>query len=601
MHSSADKKNETINSITKELLKSFITERVRDSSLKKQSTSATFFCITIGVLFSPNMSNIIKLPPISFSYRTEMRNLLSLLFIFGSLILVFQYTGIHVDDTAAIVPSSNPGDHHHHHHTATTIRQYSSNNDDGNVNGATAPSPKTSSLSSSDTMIKNSSILSPSNSVSVAPSHTVSMPEIPPEYLARKIYSFQEIVRMFIDGHRLSKSTIPQWSTKADHQLLQAKSDFQNPNTPPLHSTPDVVDDDDELYPPLYHNISFFKRTYESMEKTLQIYIYKEGSKPIFHQPDILTGTYAVEGWFMKTLKSNSHNFVTQNPEQAHLFYIPFSSVHLRLKIPISPLMRSYIDYLKNYLDLISGKYPYWNRTNGTDHFFTACHDWSEYITRDIMSNCIRAICDADIYNPFKFGKDISLPTTRIYGTSSNPLLNIGDTNPPPSKRKTLAFFAGQSHGYIRPILFHHFNNHPTIKVFGGHGTTLNGTEAYTSYMRQSKYCICPRGYASFGPRFMESIYFDCVPVLISDNYIPPFSDILDWEKFAVFVKEKEIPNLKEILMSIPEVKYRRLYNGVKRVKKHFVWNVEPKKYDVFHMILYSLWCNRVLQFQPKQ
>ncbi|XP_035846607.1 uncharacterized protein LOC110900350 [Helianthus annuus] len=47
------------------------------------------------------------------------------------------------------------------------------------------------------------------------------------------------------------------------------------------------------------------------MEKTLKVYIYKEGDKPIFHRPEaMLTGVYASEGWFMKNIKE-SKNFVT--------------------------------------------------------------------------------------------------------------------------------------------------------------------------------------------------------------------------------------------------------------------------------------------------
>ena len=34
------------------------------------------------------------------------------------------------------------------------------------------------------------------------------------------------------------------------------------------------------------------------MERTLKVYIHKDGDKPIFHQP-ILKGLYAAEGWFI--------------------------------------------------------------------------------------------------------------------------------------------------------------------------------------------------------------------------------------------------------------------------------------------------------------
>ncbi|KAF5806474.1 putative xylogalacturonan beta-1,3-xylosyltransferase [Helianthus annuus] len=101
------------------------------------------------------------------------------------------------------------------------------------------------------------------------------------------------------------------------------------------------------------------------MEKTLKVYIYKEGDKPIFHRPEaMLTGVYASEGWFMKNIKE-SKNFVTGNPEKAHLFYISFSSrvLHLQLYVPGSHSKKNLPQYLKNYVHRMTTRYNFWNRT----------------------------------------------------------------------------------------------------------------------------------------------------------------------------------------------------------------------------------------------
>ena len=112
------------------------------------------------------------------------------------------------------------------------------------------------------------------------------------------------------------------------------------------------------------------------MEKTLKVYIYREGEKPIFHKPP-LKGIYASEGWFMKLLEAN-RKIITKKPRKAHLFYLPFSSRMLEttLYIPNSHNHKNLIQHLKNYLDMISVKYPFWNRSGGADHFLVACHDW---------------------------------------------------------------------------------------------------------------------------------------------------------------------------------------------------------------------------------
>lgn len=112
------------------------------------------------------------------------------------------------------------------------------------------------------------------------------------------------------------------------------------------------------------------------MENTLKVYIYKEGKKPVFHDPK-LRGIYASEGWFMK-LMERSRNFVVKDPKKAHLFYLPFSSLKLRnTSQEQNPRTHKELEqYLKDYTSLITGKYTFWNRTNGADHFLVACHDW---------------------------------------------------------------------------------------------------------------------------------------------------------------------------------------------------------------------------------
>ncbi|PKI57661.1 hypothetical protein CRG98_021989 [Punica granatum] len=38
------------------------------------------------------------------------------------------------------------------------------------------------------------------------------------------------------------------------------------------------------------------------------------------------------------------------------------------------PIKQTVIDYL----NVVSAKYPYWNRSLGADHFMLACHDWAD-------------------------------------------------------------------------------------------------------------------------------------------------------------------------------------------------------------------------------
>ncbi|KAI5442003.1 hypothetical protein KIW84_011171 [Lathyrus oleraceus] len=329
------------------------------------------------------------------------------------------------------------------------------------------------------------------------------------------------------------------------------------------------------------------------MERKLKVYIYREGEKPIFHQPK-MRGIYASEGWFMR-LMEGSKRFIVKDPKKAHLFYLPFSSQMLRANISNNKQMEQ---YLERYVNLIAGRYRFWNRTGGADHFLVACHDWASRITVQSMKNCIRSLCNANFAKGFQVGKDTTLPVTYIHSVM-NPLRKIAGK--PPSERIILAFFAGGMHGYLRPILLKHWENkEPDMKIFGQMARDAEGKRIYMEYMNSSRYCICARGYEVHTPRIVEAIFSECVPVIISDNYVPPFFEVLKWETFSVFVRESDVPSLRDILLSIPEKKYLALHLGVKKVQQHFLWHKIPVKFDLFHMILHSIWNNRLSQMRLK-
>ncbi|CAN6456629.1 unnamed protein product [Victoria cruziana] len=373
-------------------------------------------------------------------------------------------------------------------------------------------------------------------------------------------------------------------------ELLNAKGEIYG--APPVENVRG-------LYAPLFRNISMFKRSYELMEKIFKVYIYKDGKAPVFHKPYV-RGIYASEGWFMKLMETSKH-FAASDPSKAHMFYLPYSALKLRSATNTTGATRQKFLalYLKNYISMLAAKYPFWNRTHGADHFLVACHDWGPQETRlhgELKSNAIKALCNA---NPskgiFKLGRDVSLPTTYIR-SGQDPLKDVGGK--PASERQILAFFAGQMHGRVRPVMLQHWEKDTDMKIQGEMPDRIQSKESYRENMKSSKYCICPGGYEVNSPRVVEAIYYECVPVVVSDDYVLPFDEVLNWDAFAVILREKDIPRLKEILLSIPDYRYRMLQLGVRRVQKHFLWHATPVKYDIFHMILHSVWFSRLRQIR---
>ncbi|XP_020212411.1 probable glycosyltransferase At5g03795 [Cajanus cajan] len=341
---------------------------------------------------------------------------------------------------------------------------------------------------------------------------------------------------------------------------------------------------------PMYNNANAFHRSYLEMEKQFKVFVYEEGEPPVFHNGPCKS-IYSMEGNFIHAIEMNEQ-FRTRDPEKAHVFFLPFSVamlvqfVYVRDSHDFGPIKKTVTDYV----NVIAGKYPYWNRSLGADHFYIACHDWGPETSRSVpnlQNNSIRVLCNANTSEGFKPSKDVSFPEINLQTGSINGFIG----GPSASRRSLLAFFAGGLHGPIRPVLLEHWENKDQdMRV---HKYLPKGV-SYYDMLRKSKFCLCPSGYEVASPRVVEAIYTGCVPVLISDHYVPPFSDVLNWKSFSVEVSVEDIPKLKDILLSISPRQYIRMHRRVVQIRRHFEVHSPPKRYDVFHMILHSVWLRRL-------
>ncbi|KAL0394288.1 UNVERIFIED_CONTAM: putative glycosyltransferase [Sesamum latifolium] len=289
------------------------------------------------------------------------------------------------------------------------------------------------------------------------------------------------------------------------------------------------------------------------MEKRLKVWVYNEGEPPLFHRAP-LKDIYSIEGHMMDELNNPLNPFVARNPHEANAFFLPLSVTNIirylyspRLTYDRNPLQTVVSDYVR----LLSTKYPYWNRSAGADHFFVGCHDWSPDVsTADphLFKNLIRVLCNAN---------------------SSE----------------------GGPHGHIRRLLFKYWKDKDKdVQVHEYLPKNLN----YFQLMSRSKFCLCPSGYEVASPRVVESMHAGCVPVIISEGYVLPFSEVLDWRRFSVHIPVGRIAEIKKILEGVGREEYMEKQKEVMEAKKHFVMHRPPQPFDLLNMVLHSVWLRRL-------
>ncbi|CAN4106344.1 unnamed protein product [Withania somnifera] len=321
------------------------------------------------------------------------------------------------------------------------------------------------------------------------------------------------------------------------------------------------------------------------MNRSLKIYVYPHQKGDSFSNVLLAVdfepgGNYASESYFKKVLVMS--HFITKDPSSADLFFLPFSIARLRhdRRVGIDGIK----DFIKNYIFNISHEYPYWNRTNGADHFYVACHSIGRFAMEkviDVKINAIQVVCSSSYFvSAYIPHKDASLPQIwpRLGG---NPFLA-------PYKRKKLGFFAGSLNSPVREKLLVWWGNDSDIFVHFG-----RLERSYAKELLDSKFCLHVKGYEVNTARIADALFYGCVPVIIANHYDLPFADILDWKLFSVIVTTLDIPLLKKILQCITQQEYLVLQSNVLKVREHFQWHVSPVDFDAFYMVMYELWLRR--------
>lgn len=149
---------------------------------------------------------------------------------------------------------------------------------------------------------------------------------------------------------------------------------------------------------PYLTSTTLFLQNYQKMVQNFKVFMY--------YQPNININTNTTqfsfkteqESLFYSSLQNSS--YLTQHPEQAHLFFLPFSS---------NTSTRS----LARHISRIRNDFPYWNRSLGADHFYLSCDGISHVNERNIVElkkNAVQIACFPTRHRSFIPHKDITLP-----------------------------------------------------------------------------------------------------------------------------------------------------------------------------------------------
>lgn len=168
--------------------------------------------------------------------------------------------------------------------------------------------------------------------------------------------------------------------------------------------------------------------------------------------------------------------------------------------------------------------------------------------------------------------------------------------------KKYLFSFIGGSTDRVRRKLFKHYqgitNSYSVVDSTnqythwdvdkGLNPDQAQKQEAYVKNIKESLFYLCPRGAGHASIRLYEVMELGVAPVIISDGWIPPKGPT--WEEFAIFVKARDVDNLKAILESYED---RASEMGRKAQDAFYDYFADDKQPSMIHQLIKELLAER--------
>lgn len=277
--------------------------------------------------------------------------------------------------------------------------------------------------------------------------------------------------------------------------------------------------------------------------------------------------------------------FYTSDPKEACLFILSIDTLDRDILSP---------DMIKD-VDSKIAKLPTWN--NGKNHLIFNLYSgtWPDYVLNVDFNIGQAMLAKASMStNTFRPGYDISFPLfakdhPQKGGEKGH--LYVSVNNIPP-RRFYLLGFKGKRYltgigSETRNSLYHVHNKKDIILLTTcRHGKNWQKTarkvndtrceqdnEEYDKYdykrlLYNATFCLVPRGRRLGSFRFLEVLQAACVPVLLSNGWELPFSEVIDWNKAAIWGDERLLFQVPTLLRSVQNMEILSL-----RQQTQFVWD----------------------------
>lgn len=289
--------------------------------------------------------------------------------------------------------------------------------------------------------------------------------------------------------------------------------------------------------------------------------------------------------------------YYTADPKEACIFVLSIDTLDR------DALSNYYVRNLQNKLQRL----PHWN--DGLNHLIFNLYSgtWPNYTENNLdfdygMAILAKASMSENHIRP---GFDISIPLFhKIHPEKGGEPGSVLSNNFPLEKTYLLAFKGKRYvHGIgsdTRNSLYHLHNRRDMIMVTTcKHGKSWKEMKDercdednkeydkydYETLLQNSTFCLVPRGRRLGSFRFLEALQAGCIPVLLSNGWALPFSQVIDWNKAVIWADERLLLQVPHIVRSISSRKILELKQQTQVLWDRYFSSIEKIVYTTLEII----------------
>jgi hypothetical protein len=281
---------------------------------------------------------------------------------------------------------------------------------------------------------------------------------------------------------------------------------------------------------------------------------------------DLVTQTYT---YLVEVLQ----RFETREPEEADFFFAPVNLIKWQFANEDPDLLGelSFLSDRPDHLLIALGDYSQRDERNRFGHAYRTTYDWigsftllALQATGDLLPRDIAVIPANTLESETRFNNNERRYLWSFLGTLGWPEL------PPDHVRSRLKELRVPSDALLAPSVPRRLTRRLR--------RTYRSSDPYELVARNSVFTLCPAGFGSWTYRFFQAIQWGSIPVLISDDYTPPFAWEIPYSSFSLRVPEAALESIDDLLRSLPARRVEQLQRQLRMAQSHFT----PKAFEQY-------------------